>query len=487
MHTHPELLQISWTKFAALPTDRFKCVVAEFWLPAELAAHSPYGLTLPHRTTELNYFFVQTPPDQSGPNTVQILISDARRRIRAVHYDRGIIVNAMDIEAKEMADCRRRFDSFNKSDVLKGKAAAYQLAQLGIFFVGDRNAVGKLRCSFCRRTMHMFSREEVPYLEKEFERRLIALLQRHSHLSAICMFSLGLNGDDKRLSADDIARVIEPFIRTQAIQTLMVELCLLPYIDYSSLQMTGAFVLSKSPLGLPPIDGEDSTTYFEAIAELEYEMLSHFQSEPDFESELSVVDDLTPQSTPIDYLIGVPPKHREYLSIQKRVDSFEVSTWRQQSISRQTSSLLTPESFARAGFFYSGTADNVMCYWCGLGLNHWEPTDDPITEHARFTPRCTWLLRTIGRHRVKELYMKSTSILPDASAGIQNIKAADYAFLRDVQEIAGPTWDCGSISPLNTYLDKLDTVVHIESILIKASVRAISYRYRLLSHYSLLY
>ena len=34
-----------------------------------------------------------------------------------VHYDRGTIANQMDIEAKEMSDCRKRYDSFNKSEI----------------------------------------------------------------------------------------------------------------------------------------------------------------------------------------------------------------------------------------------------------------------------------------------------------------------------------------------------------------------------------
>ena len=69
-----------------------------------------------------------------------------------------------------------------------------------------------------------------------------------------------------------------------------------------------------------------------------------------------------------------------------------MNAWRQQPISRMTSSLLKPESFASAGFFYSGTADNVMCFWCGL--------------HAGY-------------------------------AALPNMKPADYSFVRDVQEIAG--------------------------------------------------
>ena len=88
-----------------------------------------------------------------------------------------------------------------------------------LFLVSDSSEVKKLRCSFCRRAIHVVSREEVPYSKKDFDRRLVALLQRHSHLSATCTFFLGLNGDDKLFSADDIARVIEPFIRTQTVHS----------------------------------------------------------------------------------------------------------------------------------------------------------------------------------------------------------------------------------------------------------------------------
>ena len=103
------------------------------------------------------------------------------------------------------------------------------------------------------------------------------------------------------------------------------------------------------------------------------------------------------------YTPNTDTKYSDYLSIRKRIDSFEVAAWRQQSILQQTSPLLTPESFARAGFFYSGTADNVMCFWCGLGLNQWESTDDPMVEHVRFTPRCTWLLRASAATESKSI------------------------------------------------------------------------------------
>ena len=256
--TYPELFQHAVSTFVALPRDHFRVVAAEFWLPPQVGPHSVFE-AVPHpRLAELDYF-VQASPDLSGPQPpMQIPISDARRRIREVHYDRGTIVNAMDIEAKEMADCRKRYDSFNKSELLRGKGEAYQLSQLGFFFVGDRNSPGKLRCSFCRRTIHMFTTDDATYLEKDFDRRLIALLNRHSHLSATCPFTLGLNGDDKRFTADDMARAVEPLIRTQAFQIGRVEIGLVPQMDSASLRIFGASLLRQFLNGLPPFDGEIS-------------------------------------------------------------------------------------------------------------------------------------------------------------------------------------------------------------------------------------
>ena len=437
MQTQPIIYREAIEKFSKLSRERFPIRIPLDYFPTPQSQQLlPYG-PLPHRREcALNYFFVQTPPDQSGSTPAPIPIADARRRIREVHYDRGTIVNAMDIEAKEMADCRKRFDSFSKSEHLKGKVMAYQLAQLGFFFVGDRNAVGKLRCSFCRRTIHMFVTDDVSYIEKDWDRRLIALLNRHSHLSATCPFSIGLNGDDKRFSADDIARVVDPLIRIGVIQLSFPNTCQTIHPDINALRDSISIKLSTFADGNIELEGNNSTEYFELLAEYDYEMLSLFDLELDFEINTDFVDDLTPLSTPVDYLIGATPKTRDFWPLHMRVGTYLAQTWQSQSIAQANAPALSPESLANAGFFYTGTADNVSCFWCGLGLNHWERTDDPFNEHARFTPRCTWLLRTRGRQRVKALYMNAQGGQAGA-AGIQQVKLADYAFIKDVEEIPG--------------------------------------------------
>ena len=417
--TLPELFQHMFSTFVALQREHFRVVTAEFWLPPAVGPHSVFGMVPHPRLTALNYFFVQTPPDQSGPQPVQIPYSDAIRRIREVHYDRGTIANQMDIEAKEMADCR--------SEYLKGRVGAYQLAQLGLFFIGNRNFPGKLRCSFCRRTIHMFTTTDSPYLERDFERRLVDLLHRHAHFSATCPFSLVLNGDDTRFSADDIARSIVP--RTSSIHLWQINLGSFPHIDINlHIRSSMESILEHCVGGIPPLDGDDADAYYNLFVTHEYELCT----------DSAMLEDKVLLSTPFDFFIGASPKYKQYVSIETRIESFNIPEWETHPLNRlPDSSPLNPASLARAGFFYTGTEDNVMCFWCGLGLNHWEPTDDPVNEHVRYSPRCTWLLRLLGRNRVKALYLRSQGGQQAIASSIQKVKEQDYAFLRDVDDIPG--------------------------------------------------
>ncbi|XP_039214130.1 baculoviral IAP repeat-containing protein 7 isoform X1 [Crotalus tigris] len=58
---------------------------------------------------------------------------------------------------------------------------------------------------------------------------------------------------------------------------------------------------------------------------------------------------------------------------------------------------VSPELLARAGFFYTGQQDHVRCFYCDGTLRNWEQGDDPWIEHARWFPRCAFLLQSRGR------------------------------------------------------------------------------------------
>uniref|UniRef100_A0A4W5MJR8 RING-type E3 ubiquitin transferase n=1 Tax=Hucho hucho TaxID=62062 RepID=A0A4W5MJR8_9TELE len=68
-----------------------------------------------------------------------------------------------------------------------------------------------------------------------------------------------------------------------------------------------------------------------------------------------------------------------------------------------TGAAVQPDVLARAGFFYTGHGDNVKCFYCDGGLRNWEPGDDPWQEHAKWFPRCDFLIQTRGRDYVSNI------------------------------------------------------------------------------------
>ena len=55
----------------------------------------------------------------------------------------------------------------------------------------------------------------------------------------------------------------------------------------------------------------------------------------------------------------------------------------------------SPKSMAKAGFIYTGKSDRACCFMCKLRVHRWIPEDDPMTEHFRLSPRCSYI-RMVG-------------------------------------------------------------------------------------------
>ena len=83
----------------------------------------------------------------------------------------------------------------------------------------------------------------------------------------------------------------------------------------------------------------------------------------------------------------------------------------------------------------------MICFKCGLDLNNWKDTDDPVNKHKRFTPSCPWLLRSLGCQKVKYLYLKQND-MPTEITGIQNIITIEYNFIHDIEDIPGIKFNC---------------------------------------------
>jgi len=56
-----------------------------------------------------------------------------------------------------------------------------------------------------------------------------------------------------------------------------------------------------------------------------------------------------------------------------------------------TCTFQTPESMASAALFFSGRKDFVFCPYCAGCLGHWEPGDDPMSEHKRIFGWCPFV------------------------------------------------------------------------------------------------
>lgn len=75
-----------------------------------------------------------------------------------------------------------------------------------------------------------------------------------------------------------------------------------------------------------------------------------------------------------------------YASYEERIESF--SDW-------PCGLSQTKEDMAKAGFFYTGISDKVICFSCGLKLNQWQPTDEPLAEHAKHLGTCEFMSTNI--------------------------------------------------------------------------------------------
>lgn len=68
-----------------------------------------------------------------------------------------------------------------------------------------------------------------------------------------------------------------------------------------------------------------------------------------------------------------------------------------------SSALVHSQELASAGFYYTGHSDDVKCFCCDGGLRCWESGDDPWVEHAKWFPRCEYLLRIKGQEFVSQV------------------------------------------------------------------------------------
>ncbi|NXD22174.1 BIR7B protein, partial [Spelaeornis formosus] len=117
---------------------------------------------------------------------------------------------------------------------------------------------------------------------------------------------------------------------------------------------------------------------------------------------LSVLQGLVSEET----ALPNEPEYPEMVTEEMRLSTFE--NWPQNSS-------VHPEQLARAGFFYTGQGDAVMCFYCDGGVSSWSFGDDPWREHAKWYPECEFLLHSKGREFVSSVQATYSTTPPAPS------------------------------------------------------------------------
>lgn len=106
-------------------------------------------------------------------------------------------------------------------------------------------------------------------------------------------------------------------------------------------------------------------------------------------SEQTGVDDL---SLPIPASVITTPSTLSAEGRSEVLRKLKREAVRLRTFATWTSTLVTPEALARAGFFYFNQGDEVQCAFCLGVLRRWEPMDEPMSEHRRNFPRCCFVI-----------------------------------------------------------------------------------------------
>lgn len=105
--------------------------------------------------------------------------------------------------------------------------------------------------------------------------------------------------------------------------------------------------------------------------------------------------------------VHVGPKHPSQASPDARLRTYD--KW-------PTTCPKRPQELVVAGFFYIGVNDYTKCFHCDGGLCNWDSNDDPWEEHARWFPRCQFVLLSKGETYVQDCLRRHQSHLSAVAA-----------------------------------------------------------------------
>ncbi|XP_055959448.1 baculoviral IAP repeat-containing protein 7-B-like isoform X2 [Patella vulgata] len=106
------------------------------------------------------------------------------------------------------------------------------------------------------------------------------------------------------------------------------------------------------------------------------------------------------------------------------------------------SPLPTIEEIAEAGFYYLDREDVVKCFFCGGVLKSWKDDDIPWNEHAKWLPKCPYLLRIKGEDFVNSIHHPGTG-----TAKVVTNSGSGAPFFKSVEGLITATLDLTIANP----------------------------------------
>ncbi|XP_033151802.1 death-associated inhibitor of apoptosis 2 [Drosophila mauritiana] len=89
------------------------------------------------------------------------------------------------------------------------------------------------------------------------------------------------------------------------------------------------------------------------------------------------------------------------------------------------SNIQPASALAQAGLYYQKIGDQVRCFHCNIGLRSWQKEDEPWFEHAKWSPKCQFVLLAKGPAYVSEVLATTAANArsPPASAPAPTLQA----------------------------------------------------------------
>jgi len=66
---------------------------------------------------------------------------------------------------------------------------------------------------------------------------------------------------------------------------------------------------------------------------------------------------------------------------------------------------LRPCDMAKAGFFYTGFRDSVMCFLCLTTFDKWMKKDTPMGRHMSHAPTCPFVISYKSKYHIYSLFL----------------------------------------------------------------------------------